>query len=104
MDLSAIQFLPSEEVATQLAVIVPSVVGITQAVKVAGLPSRFLPLFAILLGGVLCYGAFGQDLINILYGIGEGIIATGLVNYHKGISQPKVENNYSENIINHTEV
>lgn len=68
------------EISTQFLVLVPVVLGIVQAIKLAGLPTRWAPLTSIgvgVLGAFLIGGlTFGGSVI--LQGIIAGLSAAGL--------------------------
>lgn len=62
------------------AVVVAGVVGLVEVLKIAGLPSRFAPVAAIILGiggFVLMPGGMGVREI-VFYGILSGLSASGL--------------------------
>jgi hypothetical protein len=66
------------ELTTTTAILVPTVVGITQVIKVIGVPSRFLPLIALgvgSLGAIVLGGLTGEIAIQ---GIIVGLMAVGL--------------------------
>lgn len=65
---------------------VPVVLGIVQAVKAAGLPSRFAPLASLALGIGLSFlvGAFWREAI--LQGVIVGLSASGLWSGAKAVS------------------
>lgn len=57
--------------------LIPIILGLVEVIKRAGLPSRFLPLIAILLGATAYYFIPGLDG-SILDGIVAGLAASGL--------------------------
>lgn len=66
------------------ALLAPVVVGVCEALKSAGVPTKLLPIIAIALGGVgglgigLAYGGTGPALVgDVLTGLGAGAIGTG---------------------------
>lgn len=78
---------------TYLLALVPVLTGIVQVFKTAGLPSRYAPLVALVLGGVIG-GAFGyqaNDLIRgILAGLALGAVSMGLYDGFQKAINPKV--------------
>lgn len=61
------------------AAMVPVITGVVQAIKTAGLPSRFAPLASICLGVLACVGLLQQEIaIEILQGVVVGLAASGL--------------------------
>jgi hypothetical protein len=58
-----------------LPLVATMVLGLTQAVKIAGLNSRFIPLSAVLLGVILSYMVADTSVIG---GIVAGLTACGL--------------------------
>ena len=66
------------------AEIVALIVGLTQIVKQLGVPSRFLPLVAAVIGGLsqvaLSYGTTGFDpMVSAVQGVITGMIASGVI-------------------------
>lgn len=68
------------EVTTQFVVLVPVVLGIVQAIKLAGLPTRWAPITAVLLGiaGAFLIGGWVFSGAVALQGIIAGLSAAGL--------------------------
>jgi hypothetical protein len=65
--------------------LIPAVVGVVEALKQAGLPTKYCPLASILLGGVLAallglaYGHTASALaFDLVTGLGIGAGATGI--------------------------
>ena len=63
---------------TQFLVLVPLVLGVTQVVKLTGLPTRWGPLVALILGigGAFLIG--GVHSANVIQGLVAGLSAIGL--------------------------
>jgi hypothetical protein len=61
----------------QISLLVVIVVGICEAAKYAGLPSRWIPLLSVVLGlaGTLVFG--GVDFISAAAGVILGLATTG---------------------------
>lgn len=53
--------------------------GLTECLKIAGMPSRTLPLCAVLIGGLLGFNEYGTTA-GVLLGFLNGLVATGIVN------------------------
>lgn len=66
--------------------IVPVIIGLTQVVKLAGLPSRYAPLFAVLLGVCISTAVSPVTGMNVLLGIVYGLTASGLYSGTKAVS------------------
>lgn len=68
------------EISTQFIVLVPVVLGVVQAIKVAGLSSRWSPLVSLVLGVAGSFVISGLDFnsASILQGIVAGLSAAGL--------------------------
>ncbi len=60
------------------AIIIPFIVGVTQALKKAGLATRYAPLMSVLLGGIAGYLYIFQSTTGVLFGIVAGLSACGL--------------------------
>lgn len=66
------------DVSTGFMILVPVVVGVIEACKMAGLPSRWAPILSILLG-IGGAGFLGGDLQDIvIQGMVVGLSASGL--------------------------
>jgi hypothetical protein len=63
-----------------ILVLSPIIVGLMQAIKMAGLPSRYAPLGSVVAGVALTGGLSGSEPIRdvILSGIAAGLTASGL--------------------------
>lgn len=59
---------------------IPAVVAVVEAVKMAGLPSKFAALVAIVVGGV-----FGYFMADVLTGVVYGLAASGLYSGAKAV-------------------
>lgn len=66
---------------TQL-LIIPAVVGLVQAIKNAGVPSKYAPLAAVVLGIGLSL-AFDLSVMSAVVGILSGLAAVGLYEFPK---------------------
>ena len=63
----------------ETAVAISVITGVIQALKIAGLPSRFAPLLAIAFG--IAFSAFANTVFNfqtVLFGIITGLSSMGL--------------------------
>lgn len=67
------------------AVAVPVIIGLVQVAKLLGLPRRYAPLVALLLGIAISYGTVAalpeppqHWFISLLIGVGLGLGASGL--------------------------
>ena len=58
--------------------IIPLVLGLTEVFKLAGVPTKYVPALAILLGIAGVVAVSGVDATNILQGIVYGLSASGL--------------------------
>lgn len=59
-------------------VMTTAVLGIVQAFKIAGLPAKYSPIVAILVGAVIYVAMAGISPANIVTGIVIGLSAVGL--------------------------
>lgn len=66
------------EVSSQFIILVPVVLGLTQAVKVAGLDSRWAPLLAIIFGVCGAFLIAGVSGVAFIGGVVAGLTAAGL--------------------------
>ncbi len=75
------------EISTQFLVLVPLVLGVTEVIKGVGLPSRFAPLCALILGVLGSVFLIGGEAINalILQGLIAGLSASGLWSSAKAV-------------------
>ena len=67
------------DISIQFLILVPVVLGVVEAIKVAGLTSRWAPIVSVLLGiagAMLLVGSL--DKASILQGIIAGLTASGL--------------------------
>lgn len=72
----------------------PLIVPIVQAIKAAGLPDRFAPIVAVVLGLVLAFavalGVPGPDqpyVLTVLLGLASGLSAAGLYSGVRAVAQ-----------------
>lgn len=65
---------------------IAAIVAITQIIKYYGVPSKFLPVFAILLGAILEYSDV-QNAQGVLNGMVLGAMTTGSYGVLKGSAQ-----------------
>lgn len=54
------------------------IVGLTQAIKMLGLPKRFVPITAIAIGVSLSFILVGVSGINAVAGIIAGLVSVGM--------------------------
>lgn len=66
------------DVSLQFIVLIPIVLGVVQAAKSAGLPSRYAALVSIALGVLGAYTLGGFSNLNLVQGIIAGLSAAGL--------------------------
>lgn len=66
------------EVSTQFLILVPIVLGLTEAVNIAGLAKRWSALLAILLGILGAFLIAGYGTGSVIGGIIAGLTAAGL--------------------------
>lgn len=59
-------------------VMTTAVLGIVQAFKIAGLPAKYSPIVAILVGAVIYVAIAGISPANIITGVVIGLSAVGL--------------------------
>lgn len=61
------------------ASLVPIIIALIQALKIAGLPARFAPIVAVVLGVISCIYLLPLALpVEILQGVVVGLAASGL--------------------------
>lgn len=70
--------VPTFIIASQFLTLVPVVLGLVQAIKMAGLSSKYAPLFSLILGVVLTVGLSTADFAAIIQGLAVGLSASGL--------------------------
>lgn len=63
---------------SSVSIVVALVLGITQAFKIAGLPKRFVPIVAVVLGGVIAGILAGFTSSIVITGVTAGLMAMGL--------------------------
>lgn len=69
-----------------------AVLGLTQVVKTLGMPSKYLPLVATLIGaGVSVALAPQAYIISAILGMAEGLSVTGVVNFSKEMQKAPVQ-------------
>jgi hypothetical protein len=75
------------EISSQFLVLVPIVIGLVEAIKVAlGLNSRVAPIVSILLGIGGAFGISGFSFAVALQGIIVGLVAAGLYSSTKSVA------------------
>jgi hypothetical protein len=75
-----------------LAIVAAGTVGITQVFKMLGVPSKFLPVIATVLGGALAFALTPEAGVKgVVLGVIEGLSATGLVNFGKTWGSAKLK-------------
>ena len=62
-----------------------AITGLTQCLKIAGLPSKYLPITAVLLGAIIntapfVYSPYMAIIQAVAQGAVTGLITTGLIN------------------------
>lgn len=82
-------------------VLTAAVLGIVQACKIAGLPAKYSPIVAILVGAVMYIAVAGISPEHIVTGIVIGLSAVGLYESgsrvgDKGIVSPQEKEAYKE--------
>ena len=83
-------------------VMTTAVLGIVQAFKIAGLPAKYSPIVAILVGAVIYVAIAGISPTNIITGIVIGLSAVGLYESgsrvgDKDLISPQEKENYARN-------
>ena len=83
-------------------VMTTAVLGIVQAFKIAGLPAKYSPIVAILVGAVIYVAIAGISPTNIITGIVIGLSAVGLYESgsrvgDKDLISPQEKENYTRN-------
>lgn len=64
---------------TKIAIFMPITTGIVQAIKMTELiPSRFMPLTSLAIGGGFGFLFIANGLLGVLGGLALGLAATGL--------------------------
>jgi len=63
--------------------LIPILVGFGQVLKIAGIPSRFLPLVLLVIAVILAFIAEGFGVIQLLTGATAGLSASGLYDLGK---------------------
>lgn len=68
------------DITTPFLILVPVVVGVTQVVKMSGLPTQWIPLTSLVLGvlGAFLIGGWAFSGAVVLQGIIAGLSASGL--------------------------
>lgn len=75
------------ELTTQLAALVPLVMGLIQVFKSVGLPTKFAPLVSLVLGVIATTSIGFVDIESILGGLLVGLVASGLWSGTKNVSE-----------------
>lgn len=80
--------MPTEVIG--FAAAAPVIVGVISALKIAGLPSRFAPLSALVLGLVASFFIFPSATVGLsaFWGIAAGLTASGLYSGAKASFTP----------------
>lgn len=83
-------------------VMTTAVLGIVQAFKIAGLPAKYSPIVAILVGSVIYVAMAGISPANVITGIVIGLSAVGLYESgsrvgDKDLISPQEKENYTRN-------
>lgn len=68
------------------ALIIPVVIGLTSAVKLTGLPSKWSPLVAVFLGLAASFMLLGVSAITTFMGLIYGLSASGLYSGTKAVA------------------
>lgn len=66
------------QITTQFLILVPVILGVVQAIKMAGIPKKYSALIAIVLGAGAASALNGFDMNSLLQGIAAGLSAAGL--------------------------
>lgn len=66
------------EITTEFAVLIPIVTGVVQAIKMAGISSRFAPVLSLIIGIAGAFLIGGMDTVSALAGVVAGLSASGL--------------------------
>jgi len=75
-----------------------AVLGLTQVVKSLGMPSKYLPAVATLIGACVSVAlAPNAVIISAILGMAEGLSVTGVVNFSKEMQKAPV--NYIPNVV-----
>lgn len=77
-----------QEISTQFLVLIPVVLGVVQVFRLTGLPTRLVPLTALLLGVAGAFIIGGVHLLNIIPGIIAGLSSMGLYSGTKTTTTP----------------
>ncbi len=67
--------------------IVAIIVGVTEVIKGAGLPSKFAPLVAVVLGLAASFGIEGFGILAAFNGLIYGLSASGLYSGAKALAR-----------------
>lgn len=71
----------------QLATLVPLVLGVVQVFKTIGLPNKFAPLMALLLGVTATVSLGTVSILSVVEGLVVGLAASGLWSGTKNVSE-----------------
>jgi hypothetical protein len=66
------------QITTQFLILVPVILGVVQAIKIAGVASKWSALVAIALGAGFALALNGFEMNSLLQGIAAGLSAAGL--------------------------
>ena len=75
------------EISNTFLVLVPIVMGVVSAVKMAGLNSKYAPLLSVGLGIACAIGLGVMDFDSVLQGVAIGLSASGLYSGGKAMLQ-----------------
>lgn len=73
-------------------VLTSAVVGLTQAFKIAGVPSRYSPTLAVIIGMIMQLALDGLSAENAIIGIVIGLSAVGLYESGSRVGQSELSN------------
>ncbi|SHG89095.1 holin [Tepidibacter thalassicus] len=70
-------------------IMISLIIGITQAIKIAGLPKKFAPIVSLVLGIIMCvfFESKGDIKQSVLDGIILGLTASGLFSGYKSMTK-----------------
>lgn len=72
-----------QSILEKAAVLAPLTVGIVQVLKLSGLPARWLPAGAIVIGAIFGWFFVASSSLGILAGLALGLSAVGLFEFGK---------------------
>ena len=71
------------QILTRVAILTPVLTGVVEALKVVGIPGRFLPLVAIALGACSGFFLVSASILGAVAGVAIGLSAVGLYEFGK---------------------